>query len=103
MVGVVGEEDHGTHFDLVLHENEKHRLITPGHLLKLSLNPQQTTYLKFSYPHKSTSESQLILSIDPIWGNFSVHISKDNEQPDAKNSLLSKSFKSTLSGLYNAF
>ena len=31
MIGILGEENHGTHFDLVIHEKEEHKLITAGH------------------------------------------------------------------------
>lgn len=39
VVGVVGKENHGTHFEVVLTEKEEHKLVTPGHLVKVSMSP----------------------------------------------------------------
>lgn len=49
--------------------------------MRLSLNPQEITYLKFSYPKKSSPESKLFLNVDAIWGNFTIFLSKENEFP----------------------
>jgi hypothetical protein len=38
----------------VLHEQQNHRLIMPGHNIKLDLNSEEIQYLKFSYPSKSS-------------------------------------------------
>lgn len=84
VIGVYGKENHGTHYELVLNETQKHKLITPGHQVRLSLNPQEKTYLKFSFPKKSTPESKLYLNVDAIWGNFTIFISKENEFPNEK-------------------
>lgn len=45
--------------------------------MKLHLNPQETEYFKFSYPKRKSDNSKLILSIEPVWGNFSVYVSKE--------------------------
>lgn len=41
VIGIIGKENHGTHYDITLHEDNKHRLITPGHLLKTHLAPTE--------------------------------------------------------------
>lgn len=102
VIGVHGKENHGTHYDLTLHEDNQHRLITPGHLIKINLSPQEVQYFKFSYPYQKR-DGKLIFSIEAVWGNFSIFISKKNEFPNATNSDVSRTFQSTKSGLYGSY
>ena len=74
----------------------------PGHSIKLDLNSEETQYLKFSYPNKSSFNAQLFLEVDAIWGNFTIYISKSVEYPDENQKDYSKSFYSSQTGLYNS-
>ncbi len=100
-IGVLGKENHGTHFDIVVQESNFHRLLTPGHSLKLNLNQKEQVYLKFSYPSTSYSE-RLFLSVESIWGDFNIFIDKQNEYPSLENHEKQLSFYSSKSGLYNS-
>lgn len=101
IIGVKGSENHGTHYDISIQENRFHRLIMPGHPINVNLNPDETTYLKFSYP-KSANGTKLYLSVEPIWGDFAVHISKKVEFPSMEDSGHTEEFHAAKAGLYNS-
>lgn len=101
IVGVKGSENHGTHYDISLQESKFHRLMMPGHAMNLNLNPEEITYLKFSYP-KSQTGTKLYLSIEPIWGNFSISMSKKEEFPALNGASYKEEFHTAKAGLYNS-
>ena len=101
IIGVKGNEDHGTHYDISLQESKFHRLMMPGHPMNLNLNPEEIVYLKFSYP-KSQSGTKLYLSIEPIWGNFAISMSKKEEYPAINGGAFNEEFHTAKAGLYNA-
>lgn len=47
---VVGNENHGSHFEIIIQEEKFHYLMIPGHSLSLNLRPDENKYLKFSNP-----------------------------------------------------
>jgi predicted phosphodiesterase len=53
VIGVRGQQDQGSHYELSIQESKFHRLMVPGHQVKLSLEEEQTVYLKLSYPGQS--------------------------------------------------
>lgn len=101
VVGVRGKENHGTHFEISLHETNFHRLITPGHAIPLSLSSEQTVYLKFSYPGRS-KKSGLFLSVEALWGSFDVVLSRKEVYPSSATNAITESFVSAKLGLYNS-
>lgn len=101
IVAIKGIENHGTHYDVSVQESKFHRLIMPGHPLNINLNPEEASYLKFSYP-KSKAGTSLYLSVEPIWGDFSLYISKKVEYPTADNASHVEDFHTAKTGLYNS-
>ena len=81
-IGVKGKENHGTHYELSLREEEFHRLVLPGHSISLEIEPEEITYVKFSFPSKSSENSKLFLSIEAVWGSFDAYLSKQEEFPN---------------------
>ena len=101
VIGVRGSENHGTHYDISIQESKFHRLMIPGHSMNLNLNPKQERYLKFSYP-KTSPQAKLFLSVEPIWGNFTLSLSKKEQFPTKEISSYSESFHTAKAGLYDA-
>ena len=102
VIGVKGKENHGTHYDLSLHESQFHRLIIPGHSVPINIYKDEIVYLKFSFPHQSDKNNKLLLSIEPIWGDFVVMMSKSQQFPSESDNELKKDFKSSNVGLFNS-
>lgn len=92
-IGIKGKENHGTHYEISLNENKFHRLLLPGHSLSLDLQPNEISYLKFSIPHSDANNTRLFLSIESIWGDFDVYISKKKEFPCLSSNEITESFK----------
>lgn len=101
VIGVKGNENHGTHFEISLQESNFHRLMTPGHSVPLNMNSDQTVYLKFSYPTKP-KKANLYLSIEALWGSFDVILSRKESYPISGQDSIVESFISTKLGLYNS-
>lgn len=101
VIAVKGNENHGTHYDISLQESNFHRLMMPGHAVNLNLNPEEVVYLKFSYP-KNVGGAKLYLSIEPIWGSFSITMSKKEEYPAINGGKFSEEFHTAKAGLYNS-
>ena len=99
-IGILGKENHGTHYDITLHENKFHRLMSPNHGFNVELNPNETNYLKFSLP--GNTGSKLYFSIESIYGNFNVYLDKAEEFPSEEKNSLKESFYSSKNGLYNS-
>ena len=102
LIVVVGKEDIGTHYEISLQENRFHRLITPGHLMNLSLLPMEKKYIKFSFPSVHNDNSELYLSIENIWGSFSIYIDKEDQFPGPEAYRLKFDFHSQKAGLFNS-
>lgn len=102
VIGVKGKENHGTHYDLTLHESDFHRLMIPGHAIAINSSAEEIIYLKFSYPNRSHSKAKLYLSIEPIWGDFNVAVSKNSQYPTELDADLKEKFITTNSGLFNS-
>lgn len=102
VIGVKGKENHGTHFDITLHESDFHRLMIPGHAIAINSTSEEIVYLKFSYPNRLNPKSKLLLSIEPLWGDFSVAVSKTNKFPTENDAELKEIFLTTKSGLFNS-
>ena len=81
VVGVKGKENHGTHYELSLRESSFHRLIIPGHTLSLNIEPLEKTYVKLSFPSKTNPSSKLFMSVESLWGEFDLYLSKTEEYP----------------------
>ncbi len=75
--------------------------MTPGHNVALKMMQDQTVYLKFSYPSISKNSS-LFLSIEHVWGDFEIFISKSKEFPNSENNDFMKSFNTMSSGLLDS-
>lgn len=102
VIGLTGKENHGTHYEITLHEMMFHRLMIPGHSIPLNLDSEQKVYMKFSHPSRSDS-SKLFLSVEALWGSFSVTISKENLFPiPQETNSVTETFVSTKLGLYNS-
>ena len=101
VVGVMGHENHGTHYDISLQEQKFHRLMIPGHHMNLNLNPGEKRYLKFSYP-KSDPQAKLFLAVEPIWGDFTLAMSKKEQFPLKDGSQFTEEFHTAKAGLYDA-
>jgi hypothetical protein len=102
VIGVKGKENHGTHFELSIREEDFHRLIIPGHSLSLDIDPLEKTYVKLSFPHKSSAFSKLFLSVDALWGKFDVYISKTEEFPTKELNDINYSFDTSKGGSLNS-
>lgn len=102
VVGVRGKENHGTHFEITLQEQNFHRFMVPAHSVPLSLSPEQIVYLKFSHPLRS-DKAKLFLNVEALWGSFGVAISKKEQYPKLGNpETISQRFVATKLGLYNS-
>ena len=99
VIGVKGKENHGTHYDLTLHEADFHRLMIPGHSISINSTAGEIVYLKFSYPSKLESNAKLYLSIEPIWGDFAVAVSKNNKYPTETDAEYKETFLTRKTGL----
>ena len=40
LIAVIGHENRGTHFELMVQENKFHYLMLPGHSISLTMNPE---------------------------------------------------------------
>lgn len=99
-IGILGKENHGTHYDITLHENKFHRLMSPNHGFNVNLNPGEMNYLKFSLP--GNTKAKLYFSIESIYGNFNVYLDKHQEFPSEEKNSIKESFYSSKNGLYNS-
>ena len=102
VIGVKGKENHGTHFELSIREEDFHRLIIPGHSLSLDIDPLEKTYVKLSFPHKSSPFSKLFLSVDALWGKFDLYVSKTEEFPTKELSDIQYTFDTSNGGSLNS-
>ena len=101
VIGVKGKQNHGTHFDLSLHESKFHRLMIPGNSMSLGLQADEVVYLKFSYPHHKF-ENQLFLQVDPLWGSFDLLMSKTQKYPSPELNDYKQMFQAQKAGLYQS-
>ena len=101
-VGVLGKEDGSSHFEISLSDEKNHRLMIPGHSISVKLEPLTKNYFKFSFPNTNTENSQLFLSIESLWGEFQVFISKKSEYPNKDNFELHEIFESPKSALFES-
>lgn len=74
VVGVHGKENHGTHFELSLHESSYHRLLIPGHSIQLQISAGESRFFKLS--SSTARESEFILYYESLWGAFDIFVSK---------------------------
>lgn len=97
----MGKQNNGSHFDLVLHQQDIPRLLTPGHTLLVKMNPEEKTLFKYSFPRRSSTNIKLFMEVEGIWGNFNLYVSK-SPLPDEDNNRIKEQFFSTKSGLLNS-
>lgn len=102
LIVVVGKEDRGSHYEISLQENRFHRLILPGYLMNLSLLPMEKKYVKLSFPSLKNENSELFLSIENIWGSFTIYIDKKDKFPGPEAYRLKHDFHSQKAGLYKS-
>ena len=102
VIGVLGKENHGTHYELSLRESNFHRLVIPGHSISLNIEPKEETFVKLSLPHSTTPKSKLYLSIESLWGEFDMYLAKEEEYPSKELNDISESFTSTMKGSLNS-
>jgi hypothetical protein len=103
VIGILGKENHGTHFDISLTENDLQKQLTPGYNANINMIAGEKQHFKFSYPANYNRGDKLFFEVDSVWGNFKVFLDKERENPDEKNNILQETFESSKSGLYNAF
>ena len=101
-IAALGKEQGASHFELSLHERRFHRLLTPGHVMALELQPLEKVYLKFSVAGMNSESNKLILSVESLWGHFSVTISKTNPYPSAQDNEIIQVFESPKSSLFES-
>ena len=101
-VGVLGKEDGSSHFEISLSDETNHRLMIPGHSISVNLEPLTKNFFKFSFPNTNTENSQLFLSVESLWGEFQVFISKKAEFPDKDNFEIHEIFESPKSALFES-
>lgn len=99
VIGVKGKENHGTHYDLTLHESNYHRLMIPGHSISINMIREEVLYLKFSYPSKTDKSMKLYLTVEPIWGDFTVLVSKNTQYPSEDTAEFKRNFFASNTGL----
>lgn len=75
LIVVMGLENHGTHFEILVQENKFHYLMIPGHSITINLVAGQQKYLKFSNPNSSQRDN-LYMQVDPYWGSFELFLDK---------------------------
>lgn len=89
-VGVRGKENHGTHFELTLHERRFHRLLVPGHAVSLSLGQNEQRLFKFS--RAAMAPGELALSVEALWGSFELFLSRTSQFPSKDDNIYRRSF-----------
>lgn len=101
-IAALGKEQGASHFEISLHEKRFHRILTPGHMLPIELEPMETAYFKFSVPGRNSDNNKIILSVESLWGHFAVNISKSEPYPTAENYQMREVFESPKSSLFQS-
>ena len=101
-VAVLGKENIATHFELSIKDKEFHRLMIPGHTMTLQLEPKVKTHLKFSFPKKHMNNSELYLSVNTLWGNYKMYLSKMEPFPTETMNDMSSNFQVSTHGMYQS-
>jgi hypothetical protein len=91
-----------TYYHLTLSEGEFHRLMVPGHEIKLVLQPEQKMHLKFSVAPQKEVDLKLFFQMMPQYGTFNVYMSKSIRFPSKETSMVYKNIVSSKNSLYNA-
>lgn len=100
VIGIMGRENHGSHFEISLTPMRFSRLMVPNHILHQKLAADETAFMKFSYPGKG--KAQLTLNIEPLWGSFQVFLSRVEQFPSAQSNSRVETFTANKNGLYSA-
>ena len=102
VIGVLGKEKGASHFEISLNHNKDHLLMIPGHSMSVNVEPLQKAHYKFSFPKRMAKNNKLFLSVESLWGEFTLAVSKTIQFPTKRKSDFFEMFESPKNALYQS-
>ena len=101
-IAILGKENLASFYELSVSEEKFHRLMIPGHSMTFDLPKDGQTYTKLSFPSKNSPDSKLYLSIETLYGDYDMFLSKIEQYPNKDFNDMQMNFKTQTSSLYSA-